>query len=338
MWQVPRLVPYARLVLAYVNGVVCSPGEARVSPFDRGFVFADGIYEVMRVTQLGAGASTGGWRLVSPRRHERRMTRSLRELGIAWDVRDSSRGLVAIARRLAEAAGLREALVYVQVTRGVPDLSAPPLRSHVPVGAIEPTVFAFIRALPELKADAVPPTKVCVTQTDVRWRRCDIKSVSLLGNVMASMAAREAGGEEAILLNETIVEDREADGRVLPRRVKIVSEGSLTNVAVVTRGGELITPARESVSLLPGITREVLLERDPGGTCGRLREGMVTERDLREAREVMLLGTTASVTAVTAIDGVKVGDGSIGPEARRLQGVLLGMLAGGTEDVEVEGK
>lgn len=327
---------YARLVLAYVNGVVCSPGEARVSPFDRGFVFADGIYEVMRVTRLGAGGGVGGggWRLVSPRRHERRMTRSLCELGIAWDVRDSSRGLVAIARRLAEAAGLHEALVYVQVTRGVPDLSVPPLRSHVPVGAIEPTVFAFIRALPELRADAVPPTKVCVTQADVRWRRCDIKSVSLLGNVMASMAAREAGGEEAILLSETIVDEREADGRVLPRRVRVVSEGSLTNVAVVTRGGELVTPSRESVSLLPGITREVLLERDPGGACGRLREGVVTERDLREAREVMLLGTTASVTAVTSIDGVKVGDGGIGPEARRLQGVLLGMLATGTEDID----
>jgi D-alanine transaminase len=255
------------------------------------------------------------------------MTRSLAALGIAWDVRDPAMGLAAIGRRLVEASGLDEALIYVQVTRGTPDLSIPPLRSHVPPRGLRPTVFAFIRGLPALKADAPQASKACWTVTDQRWLRCDIKSIALLGNVMASMDAQgrhddPSAATEAILLRDT------TDGR------RLVSEGSLTNLAIVTREGRLLTPDARSVSLLPGITREILLEHEASNPQG-LRTGDITEADLRAAREVMLLGTTASVTRVTHIDGRAVG----GAEAReseshaaRLGRLLMGLVAAGRED------
>jgi D-alanine transaminase len=330
--------PYAPPVLAYVNGQIMAPSEARVSPFDRGFVFADGVYEVLRVTRLGAGAgggaggggaAGGGGRLVAQRRHEARMTRSLAQLGIEWDVRDPATGLAAIGRRLAAEAALNEALIYVQVTRGTPDLSAPPLRSHVPPTNLTPTVFAFIRALPALTPASPMASKACWTVTDQRWLRCDIKSIALLGNVMASMEAQRRHDDpstatEAILLRDT-------------PRGRLVSEGSLTNLAIVTSEGRLLTPDASSVSLLPGITREILLAHEASNPHG-LRTGDITEADLRAAREVMLLGTTASVTRVTHIDGRAVGaGGEAGAKvserhAARLSGLLLGLLATGSED------
>jgi len=299
-------------VLAYLNGEYLPVDQVRISPFDRGFLFADGVYEAIR-----SGPSRGGGpgpRFVGLNRHVRRLDRSLRLVNLPWD----ARRLASICSGLVERSGIADALIYFQVTRGTPDLGSQPPRSHLPPPGLTPTVFAFVRPMPGAPggyANPNPLVKKCVTLTDRRWSRCNIKSVSLLGNVLASMEAAAAGGEEAVLLRDT------ADGRVL-------SEGSLTNVLIVTDEGELATPPLDTGTVLPGITREILLDTD-----GSIRERTVTEADVRGAREVMLLGTTSSVTAVTHLDGRAVNGGVPGPHAKRLAALLAGLITDGREDV-----
>lgn len=297
-------------MLVYLNGNLMKAQDARISPFDRGFLFADGVYEVAR--SMPTPGSPDG-RFVSINRHVRRLERSLREMGIAWDASQ----LALIARTMQAQAGLADALLYLQVTRGTPDLAVQPARSHIPPAGLTPTVFAFLRPLPPLNlADPAITTKRCLTTEDLRWQRCDIKSIALLGNVMASNAAASEGCEEAILLR------RHARGGA------IVSEGALTNVAIVTRKGEIATPSLDSASILPGITRELLLELEPS-----IVQRVVNAEELRDAAEVLLLGTTASVTSVTHINGSSVGTGTVGPQAKRLNKLLCDAILSGRDDI-----
>jgi len=304
-------------VLAYLNGEFLPADQARISPFDRGFLFADGVYEAVRT---GPSLTTKpSPRFIGMNRHVRRLRRSLGELRIDWD----AAGLADVCAELVRRSDVdpENALIYFQVTRGTPDLRSQPARSHLPPTGLRPTVFAFVRPTPGPARDSADPrplTKKCVTLTDERWRRCDIKSVALLGNVLASLAAAERGGEEAVLFRQTPA------GRVL-------SEGALTNVLIVTDKGELATPALESDAgraVLPGITREILIDAGAG-----IVERPVSDAEVASAREVMLLGTTSSVTAVTHLDGRAVGGGVPGPEAQRLAALLARLILEGREDV-----
>ncbi|MFT3686288.1 MAG: aminotransferase class IV [Phycisphaerales bacterium] len=298
-------------MLAYLNGEFLPADQVRVSPFDRGFLFADGVYEAVRSGPALAGKT--GPRFVGMNRHVRRLTRSLGELRIDFDARELAR----VSAELVKRSGIEQALIYFQVTRGAPDLATQPARSHTPPAGMKPTVFAFVR--PAAVVDFQNPTpliKKCVTLPDLRWHRCDIKSISLLGNALASRGAADAGADEAVLLREA------------PGGEKTLSEGALTNVLVVTSKGELVTPPLETNTVLPGITREILLDLEPS-----IRQGAVSERELREAREVMLLGTTAAVTSVTQLDGKPVGGGTPGPVAQRLAVVLARAILEGREDI-----
>lgn len=297
-------------MLAYLNGEYLPAEQARISPFDRGFLFADGVYEAVRSGPALAGLS--GPRFIGMNRHVRRLTRSLRELGIDFD----ARRLAAVSAELVKRSGIEQALIYFQVTRGTPDQ---PGRTHVPPAGLRPTVFAFVR--PAAPVDFVNPRpliKKCVTLPDLRWLRCDIKSVSLLGNMLASRDAAAAGVDEAILLREGV-----NGGRT-------VSEGALTNVLIVTSNGELATAPLEPRTVLPGITREILLDLD-----STIDQRTVTEAELRSAREVMLLGTTASVTSVTHLDGKPINGGQPGPAAQRLAQVLARAIVEGREDISL---
>ncbi|MBY0307358.1 MAG: aminotransferase class IV, partial [Phycisphaerales bacterium] len=284
--------------------------HARVSPYDRGFLFADGVYDAVR--NGPALADSSGPRFVAMKRHVRRLRRSLGELRIDFDANELAR----VSAELVTRSGIGNALIYFQVTRGTPDLATQPARSHTPPAGMRPTVFAFVRpAAPVDFNNPAPPVKSCVTMADLRWRRCDIKSIGLLGNALASRAAAEAGADEAILLRDGF------EGWA-------VSEGALTNVLVVTEEGELVTPEVGGGSVLPGITREVLMDLEP-----RIRKGLLTEKDLRAAREVMLLGTTAAVTSVVSLDGRPVSGGVPGPEAVRLARQLAEAVVQGREDI-----
>jgi D-alanine transaminase len=304
-------------VLVHLNGSILPAEQARVSPFDRGFVFGDGVYEVLRSYRAPTGR-----RIIAPRRHWRRMARSLSEIGIDFNVS----ALDALTRELLDASKLDQALIYWQVTRGTPDLSTQPARSHAPPAGLTPTLFGYARPLPTLDLNNhSPATKKCVTSEDQRWSRSDIKSIALLGAIMGTMQAQSAGADEAILIRST-------PGPNGVRR--LVSEGTYCNVALVLgnpdapNGDSVVTPSLDSAPMLPGITREILCDIDPS-----VIQRPVLERELGEAREILLLGTTTMVTSVTHLDGRAINDGVPGPVARQLLAKLNGAINAQREDI-----
>lgn len=270
-------------VTVYFNGRFMSKDEVRLSPDDRGFLFADGAYEVVR--------SYRG-RLFELDGHLARLARSLHELrieGLAANVfRD-------VAARLIERNGLadHEAVVYLQVTRG-----AAPRRHAFPPDGVAPTVYGTAYAIDPPQAKWTTGVRVLLAP-DVRWARCDIKSIALLPNVLANQQAKENGADEAVFVR---------DGAV--------TEGSLTNVAAVRDGVLFTYPV--SPYILPGITRAVVLR-----LCRSLaipvQEFPVLEHELPAVDELMLLGTTTEVMPIVRVNDWTVGDGEPGPVTRRLQ-------------------
>ena len=276
----------------YLNGEFLPKSQARVSVDDRGFLFADSIYEV-------CAAYSG--RLFQIERHVARMTRSLEELTIRFD----PRGLVPVFERLLAENGLGEdeaAYVYAQVTRGV----AP--RTHAfPTEPVAPTVYAYAsryqRPTPERWSEGF----AAVTVPDRRWARVDVKTTNLLPNCMAAQAAVEAGVKDAILVK---------DGVAL--------EGANNNFWAVI-GGAVVTHPVTNV-ILPGITREYVL-----GLCSSLGLNVelrpIFVEELAEAEEAFTTGTTTEVRPLVAIDGRPVGDGRVGPITRRLYEAFLEGIA-----------
>ncbi len=293
-------------MLVLLNGQLVDARSAAVSPFDRGFLFGDGIYEGLRSVVVD-----GRRRIVGLERHVRRMRAGLAAAGINWDAGQ----LGALGDALLDANRLDDAFLYVQVTRGTPALDGSvPVRSRAPMKPLTPTVFAFATPVAPLEAFDRVPTKAATTHEDLRWKKATVKSISLLGNVLAALDAHAHGAEEAILIR---------DG--------LVTEGTYTNVVVAVegRGGlELATPAASSAPFLLGVTREILLE------TGVLVERAVRAEELASAREVILLGTTTMVTSVTRLDGRAVGDGVPGTGATRLLAELVGAIRAGRDGLE----
>lgn len=295
-------------MLVHLNGQLVPHDRAAVSVFDRGFIFGDGLYEGLRAI---TDPRTGRMRVIGLEAHARRLRRGLIETRIEWD---SSR-LGPLTAELLEASGLKDAFVYWQITRGTPDLSRGPARSRVPGAGERPTVFGYASAMAPLSlVSPEPGVKRASLQPDLRWMRGTLKSTSLLGNVLAAMGAADHQADEAILFRET-------PGGVL------VTEGTYTNVVIVNQSGAVVTPALADAPLLSGVTREILLAHEP-----TIREGRVTLADVKSAREVLLIGTTTMVSAVTRLDGAPVGDGCPGPEARRLAARLAEIIAAGDDE------
>jgi D-alanine transaminase len=255
---------------------------------DRGFLFGDGVYEVLRVVQ---------GRYIDGERHFKRLSRSLTELELP-DPAISGIDLPAIGRELLERQDLGargEAVLYIQVTRG----SAPRRHAFPPAGT-PPTVF--VAATPFLPKPERAAGVAVITRPDIRWYRCDIKSVNLLPNVLANQRASERGAYEAILVREGLV-----------------TEATHSSVFAVLDG--VLRTHPNGPSILPGITREVILELAAAEGM-EISEAALTTAELARAEEVLLTGTTTDVMPVTSIDGRKVGTGTPGPLTRRL-GALL---------------
>ena len=241
--------------IAYVNGRYLPRAEAKVSIEDRGYQFADGVYEVCEVR---AG------RLVDERRHMARLDRSLNELRIARPM--SPAALAVVMRETVRRNRVRDGIVYVQVTRGVARRDFP-----FPPAGTRPSVVVTARSNDLARLEQVAAEGIAViTVPDIRWQRVDIKSVALLPNVLAKQAARDQGAREAWLVD--------AQGRV--------TEGASSNAWIVSRDGKLIThPLGRDI--LPGITRSVVHRRDQGARSGlrgtRLhgRGGLCRARSLR---------------------------------------------------------
>ncbi|MFO1080805.1 MAG: D-amino-acid transaminase [Reyranellaceae bacterium] len=269
---------------AYVNGRYVDHRHAEVHIEDRGYQLADGVYEVV-------GVRDG--RLIDETPHIDRLDRSLRELRIAWPVSRAILGF--IIRELMRRNRLRDGLVYIQVTRGVAR------RDHAfPTAPVKPAIVLTTKNTRRAEAD--PGAGVGVkSHPDIRWERCDIKTVALLPNVLAKQAARESGAYEAWLV------DRE--GRV--------TEGASTNAWIVTPDNELVTRQTDN-GILAGITRHTL-KALANELQLRIVERPFTLDEARRAREAFVTSATSFVTPVVKIDGQPVGDGKVGPMARRLR-------------------
>ena len=272
------------LSTCYLNGEYLPLREARISPLDRGFLYSDGAYEVTPVY---------GGRPFRFQQHHDRLTRSLREIRMDDPLaRDAWR---RVYRELITRNGVSSAdsYIYVQVTRG-----AEYGRNHAPLPDVPRTVFAFAAPWPEGRAGWRENGLPAVTAQDTRWARCDIKSVSLLANVLLRQLAVDAGASETILLR---------DGQL--------TDSSASSVHAVING-ELRTPPN-SWKLLPGTTRSVLEEvADKAGV--RCHSVAVSEPELRAASEIMLGAATREVQPVTSLDGKPVGTGKPGPVWHKL--------------------
>jgi len=273
----------------YLNGEYTRVCDAKVSVLDRGFIFGDGIYEVVPVY---------GQRLFRFDEHLARLQRGLHKTRIANP--HDREGWLARCRHLVQAlaqqSGAQEQLVYIQVTRGV----AP--RDHVMPSGIEPTVFMMVSPMKPPTAEMRHHGVACITARDFRWERGDIKSISLLGNVLARQMSADHGAAETIMFR---------DG--------YLTEAAASNVWVVHEGALLGPPKSEHV--LEGIRVELLRELcEEVGIAYNLRP--IPEADVRSADELLLSSATKEVLAVTHLDGEAVGHGAlrgkVGPVYARL--------------------
>ncbi len=276
---------------AYLNGRYLPKDEVGISPDDRGFLFADGVYEVIR---------TYGRRPFRLEAHLNRLARSLRELRIAFEKPES---LAAVCEQLLarNSVPTDEASIYIQITRG----SAP--RFHgFPKPGTPPTVYACVQPLPSSSKSQQNGIKAILV-SDNRWGRCDIKSVALLPNVLAFQRALDEGAEEAVFVR---------DG--------LVTEGSHSNAFAVVDGVVLTAPLAGHV--LPGITREVVLEvcRSEGV---RVEERPIPEAMFLAAEEAFVTGTGAEIMPIVRLGERQVGDGRPGPVTRQLQRAFAALVA-----------
>lgn len=270
--------------LACLNGEWSAPEDARVSIWDRGFLFGDAVYDVWRIYR---------GRLWLDDAHLERLRRSLHEIEI------QGVDLVALHGRMREAierSGLDEAILYVQITRGVA------LRKHAfPRPPVTPTELIVVLPYDDAPTAVLRQAGVSViSRPDTRWKRCDIKSVNLLANVLANEAAHAAGAYEAVLVDR--------DG--------FVTEATHSSLLWVREGALHGSP--EGNEILPGTTRQHM--RSLALDCGlHFHETRVTLDELKAMDEVILAGTTIEVMPVTRIDDEAIAHAKPGPVAARLQ-------------------
>jgi D-alanine transaminase len=272
--------------VAYVNGRYLSGAQALVSVEDRGYQFADGVYEVCEVRD---------GRLVDEPRHMARLDRSLRELRIKRPM--SPAALSIVLRETIRRNRVHDGIVYLQITRGVArrDFAFPPADTL-------PSLVVTARSNDLVKLEQLASEGISVvTMPDLRWRRVDIKSVALLPNVLAKQAAREQGTREAWLVD--------AQGRV--------TEGASSNAWIVSRDGKLITRPLGN-DILAGITRSVVMDvvKAQGLT---LEERAFSVDEAYAAREAFVTSASQIVLPVVRIDGRPIGNGAPGLVATALR-------------------
>ncbi|MCZ6834285.1 MAG: aminotransferase class IV [Planctomycetota bacterium] len=282
---------YDGVMRIWFNGQIMDEAEARVSPFDRGFLFGDGVYEGIRFfNRVGVGMDL----------HVSRLAKSLEGTGIGgFEATD----LHEICAALLEDGRLDDAMIYFQITRGV---QIP--RNHHPNPSMTPTVFAYATPAPALHELDRPNVKTCITTEDIRWRHCEIKCISLLANILGIGEARDREYDESIFVR---------DG--------FVGEGAMTNVFVAI-DGTLITPTtNEDPPILHGVTRTLLLEVAPH-VVERVEVRRLSIEELRNADEVMITSSRRLLDSVRLVDDQAI-DAAPGPVAIALLAKLKVHLA-----------
>lgn len=262
----------------YVNGNYVPENEAKVSVFDRGFLFGDGIYEV---------ASVLGGKLIDFPAHIARLHRSAGELGMRIDVSDDE--LLAIHRELVARNDVEEGVVYLQMTRGAID------RDFLfDTDKLTPTLVLFTQTRPLIDTAVAKNGMKIVSIPDLRWGRCDIKTVQLLYPSLGKMEAKSRGADDAWMVR---------DG--------VVTEGTSNNAFIITRDGTIVTRPLSN-SILPGITRAALMAySEANGT--KVEEREFTIEEARDAAEAFISSASVFVGPVISIDGVELSGGKPGP-------------------------
>lgn len=279
--------------IAYFNGAFLPPEQIRISPDERGFLFADGVYEVAR--------KYGNY-FFAMADHQIRLQRSLDGLRIDWKGVDSVPG---IAEELIDRNQLedKDAIFYIQVTRGAAK------RSHnFPDPPVEPTVYAFVREFTANKQASIDGVKVFLSE-DIRWGRCDIKSIALLPNVLGYQQAREAGCTECVFVK---------DG--------FFTEGAHTNLFIVMNGALHTFPSAGNI--LNGISRQYVIKLAKAAGITVVEEPVpVNMKDY--FHEAFLAGTTVEITPITALGDFVIRDGKPGPVTKLLQEKFFALIASG---------
>lgn len=265
----------------YLNGAFGLLSDARVSPLDRGFLFADGVYEVVPVHR---------GRPFRLRAHLQRLDDSLGAIRLPNP--HDEREWLSILQQLAAAAGEPELLLYVQVTRG-----GEAGRNHLFPRPASPTVFAFASPYPLPSAKTLDEGLGAITLEDIRWDRCDIKSIALLANVLLRQEAADRGADEALLVREGLL-----------------LEGSSSSVLLCI-GGTLVTPPNDH-RILPGTSRDAVLELAQGWLPSQVCP--LEARELANCDEVWIASAGRGVLPVTRVDGGPIGTGRPGPLWREM--------------------
>lgn len=270
--------------IAYVNGQYMPNAEASVNINDRGYVFADGIYEVIAVTK---------GQLVDPKWHMQRLWRSLAELRIPEPM--SGPAMRAVMKQVIRRNRVRNGVIYMQITRGVTQV-----RDHAFSTEMRPSIVMTARNTKAVVTDEMSDGVKVVSIPDIRWKRCDIKSISLLPNVLGKQTAKEAGAYEAWMVDE--------EG--------FVTEGTSSNAWIVTNDGELVTRPTDH-AILRGITRTsiIALAEKAGLT---IIERAFTIEEAKAAKEAFVTSTTSLVKPVTELDGDIIGNGQPGSVTEKL--------------------
>ena len=276
--------------VAYVNGAYVPHGQAVIHVEDRGFQFADGVYEVWSVFD-GKLADFDG--------HMTRLVRSLTELRI--DVPMTRDALTRVLKETVRRNRVRNGIVYLQVTRGTARRDHP-----FPPEGTPPSVIVTARSISAVKAEAQADKGVAViTQPDIRWGRCDIKTVGLLPNILAKQAARDRGAYEAWFVDD----------------MGLVTEGSSTNAWIIDEHGRLRTRDTQA-NILRGITRAAIMDLVKQEKI-ELDERPFSVDEAKRAREAFFTAAGAFVMPAVSIDGTTIGDGTPGPVTRKLRTLYL---------------
>ena len=273
--------------IVYVNGQFVPETEARVSVFDRGFLFADGVYEVSSVLDRG---------LVDNDAHLARLERSLGELGM--DSPASAEEIVRAQEELIARNDLDEGIVYLQITRGPAD------RDFAWPTEPKPTLVMFTQGKALVDNPVAAEGISVITVPELRWQRRDVKTVGLLAASMAKQAALDAGADDAWMVE---------DG--------LVTEGSSNNAYIVTRGGVVVTRHLGN-EILHGITRAAVLRLSREHQIA-IEERPFTVEEAKSAAEAFITSASAFVIPVVGIDGDTIGDGRPGPITSRLREIYI---------------
>ncbi|MGJ4890175.1 D-amino-acid transaminase [Bradyrhizobium sp. HKCCYLR20261] len=275
--------------IAYVNGAFVPLSEAKVSVLDRGFLFADGIYEVAAVLD---------GKLVDSESHLARLERSVGEIGLALP--ESLSRIEELQKELVARNQLDQGMVYLQVTRGADKGRDFPF----PKGDVKPTLVMFVTHKNIVDAPSAKTGIGVITVPDIRWARRDIKSVALLAQVLAKQAAAAAGAGEAWMVE---------DGHV--------TEGGSSSTFILTKDDVIVTRPNSN-AILPGCTRKAVVKLAEERQL-KVEERLFTVDEALAAKEAFITSASSFVQPVVTIDGKPVGDGKVGPVAARLREIYV---------------